>query len=194
MKKVILIGLVIAAMSVSAASAQWGMNSVTINPFGTLFGRLLEANISVTPDLSIPFGGSFLSYDDGDDSFSFTKIGAGVRYYFKGEAIRGWYVGGLVDLYMVKAEQTALAVSGFSFVEVKGEATATSIGFGGLIGYQSIWGNGVTLDTGFGLQQLSSPDIDVDLKSSDGTISSSSSIDGLSIMIPIIQLSIGYAF
>ena len=191
MKKLILICLVVAAMCVSMAAAEQRGNSITINPIGFLVGRVVEANISVTPDISIPFGGSYLAYETGDDSFSFMKIGAGFRYYFKGEAINGWYIGGLVDMYMVNAEQTATTL--FPVVEYKGEESATAIGFGALVGYQSIWGNGVTFDTGLGFQQLTTSDMDVTLKSSTGA-TMSSQIDGISLAIPIIQLSIGYAF
>jgi hypothetical protein len=193
MKRVVVVGLLVLALCVPAVFAEQKGTSVTFNPVGFLFGQLVEVNLGVTPSLSVPVGGSYLGYKTGDDEFSFTRFGGGLRYYWAGNGVNGWYIGGLLTYNTISVETTANQLVGGTIVKYTGSASASAVGYGALIGYQSIWGNGFTLDTGIGIQQLTTPDIDVEVKNSVGA-KMTETVEGVSVSLPIIQLALGYAF
>ncbi|MFC2092232.1 DUF3575 domain-containing protein, partial [Elusimicrobiota bacterium] len=163
-------------------------------PIGLLLGLFnVEVNFAIQPNLSVPVRASYFSLESGDDEFTMTGIGAGARYYFKGEAVNGWYVGGLLNYNLIKLDVTTVDIVGFSLVEYTGSATSSAVGYGALIGYQSIWDSGFTFDTGVGVQMINIAEIDLDVESDLGLEQEYTS-DSFSGTVPIIQLSIGYAF
>jgi len=153
----------------------------------------VEANLAVNSKLSVPVSGTYFSYSSGDDDASIMGIGGGIRYYWQGNAVNGWCVGANLNLLMTKVESTLEVYGGSTITEYTGSHSASVVSYGALIGYQSIWSNGVSLDTGLGFSMLNIPSVDYDLKSDDGSIVSYS-FDGISATLPSIKLAVGYAF
>lgn len=195
MKKILIISLVLVTLSFTSAFAVQRGTSITANPLGLLFGIFnLEANFSVAPNLSVPVSGMYFGYSttDGDNEWDFQLIGLGVglRYYWQKKAVNGWYLGAVLNYNNATVDlETEHIATGET---VTGDSTASAISYGFLIGYQSIWDSGFTLDFGLGAQLLTLPDFDVEVKK--GGVTEKKEYDGASVTIPLLQLALGYAF
>jgi hypothetical protein len=174
--------------------------SVTTNPFSLMFGIMgLEGNFAVGDSVSIPASLSYFSYEDTTDLVGFYEetgtisiigLGTGLRYYWQGNAINGWYLGGIINMNILSLDYEKKYYGG---AEYTGSASASVIGMGFLIGYQAIWESGFTLDAGLGMTKYTLPDFDVEAEASGGA-TKDETFEGVSLTLPSIKLALGYAF
>ncbi|MBN1897253.1 MAG: DUF3575 domain-containing protein [Spirochaetes bacterium] len=187
MKKIFkTLSLVILAISISTLAYAQGSDykaAITVNPLSMLFGTFnAEANIRLADSLSVLISGSYWGLDSGYWDYTAFGVGTGIKFYWQGSAIHGWYVGPMLDFAFASAEYTD------PWTSEKATGSATGISFGGLIGYQSIFDSGVTIDFGLGVQVISIPDVSVEVGGL--TVASGSQ----SWTLPLIKLAVGYAF
>ncbi|MFH1416199.1 MAG: DUF3575 domain-containing protein [Elusimicrobiota bacterium] len=183
MKKAALIGLLVISLCGQSVLAVQKQHSITTNVGSLALGLInVEGNYALKENLSATGGLGFSSYDSSDWDYSLLNINIGLRYYWTKKAVNGWYISPFLGFTNINAEYTE------PITEITADATASSINYGGLVGYQSIWNNGVTFDLGFGMQMITIPSIDVTVG---GTTKTG---DEISATLPIIKLSLGYAF
>lgn len=182
MKKLVVVVTLVIALAVAPALAVQKGTSITMNPLSMLFGIISgEVNLSISPNVSVPVNGAYFSMDSGGYDYTIFSIGGGLRYYWEGNAINGWYIGPTLNYAMSEVAYTDI-------FDNKGEVRVGAISFGALVGYQSVWDNGFTLDLGLGVQRLTIPGVEITI---DNTTYSS---DKVSWTIPQLKLAIGYAF
>ncbi len=194
MKKCLVIGLLVIAVASSSALAVQKGTSITVNPIGMLVGLFnAEVNLSVAPTISVPIGGSYFGYKSsgiGEEwEYKLMGLSGGLRYYWQGNAVNGWYLGGKLNYFSISVEVETTHTTG---TKLTGSATASAISYGALIGYQSIWNSGFTLDFGLGVQLVSIPSIDAEV--SGGGYTEQEKHDSISLTVPMLQFAIGYAF
>ncbi|MCK5534494.1 DUF3575 domain-containing protein [bacterium] len=197
MKKFVLVALLVVALATCSAFAteQQRTKSITVNPLGWLFAAYnAEFNFSVTPCLSIPISVMHwsLDSDSGENEWdlNMNAIGFGLKYYFAKKAVEGWYLGAVLSFNNVSVE---LKREDWLTSEIlTGKSNSTAVSYGALIGLQSIWDSGFTLDFGLGIRSVNIPSMEVE--ATGAGITQTEEYDGESFTMPIIKLAIGYAF
>ncbi len=197
MRKFVLVALLVFVLTTCSvfATEQQRTKSITVNPIGWLFGAYnAEFNFSVTPCLSIPVSVMHWSLDSDSGinewDFDMNAIGLGLKYYFAKKAVEGWYLGAVLSFNNVSVE---LETEDWLTSEVlTGKSSSTVVGYGALIGLQSIWDSGFTLDFGLGIKAVSIPSMKVE--ATGAGITQTEEYEGESFNMPIIKLAVGYAF
>jgi len=142
---------------------------IKTNPIGLAFGNInLTYEMALSNATSFQVGGNFFTKILGTEVSGF-GINGGFRYYITNAtkpAPQGFYVGPRVAYN--------------SFTEKSTDEKATTLGIGALIGYQWIFGSGVTLDLGAGPTYLFASD--------------SSTTGDFTGIIPNITFAIGFNF
>ncbi|MEP7195221.1 MAG: DUF3575 domain-containing protein [Saprospiraceae bacterium] len=170
MKNLIMI-LTVVLISEYYISAQ--QNVLKMNPLGFAFGIYnLTYERALGPATSFQVGGRFFTKLFGLDVSSF-GLDADFKYYIthkKKPSPEGFYIG------------PGISFNKTSYNEFS-DATATTFGIGGTVGYQWIWNSGFALDLGIGPKYLT-------------IITSSDDLEGESIsgVVPNLSFAIGYAF
>ena len=127
-------------------------NIVKLNPFGFFWGNLLFYERTFGDNFSGQLGLGYYShkietvsvFGDGDVyKYSGLNISPSARYYFMGEAPRGFYGSAGMNFRFITEKITVIGVSG----EIKNKITQIGGGIG--LGYQFIW-DAFSLDLGGG--------------------------------------------
>ena len=167
--------------------------AITVNPL-TWFSLGFDVQADIR--LGSMFSAQILASYENDDfnipynEFTWAGIGAGIRYYWEGRAVNGWYVGPFFSYNFVTAVLTK-----YDSVDVTYEIKASikTINFGGFFGYQTIWDNGITLDIGIGMNITAIPDIKYEGENPAGEAEKWTQ-PGETPIDFIVQIGIGYAF
>lgn len=169
-------------------------NVIKLNPFGIIWGNLLFYERALSDNISVQLGVGFYSrktdavfFGIGTEyKYSGFNLTPSVRYYFMGEAPRGFY-GTLAINYLNRTEKVT-SVGGTDDQTFKNKIT----GIGGAIGvgYQWIWNGGFSLDINAGAGYSS-----YNYKYDDG-YEESGFTGGLDFsgFLPAFAIAVGYAF
>lgn len=121
-------------------------NLIKLNPFGFIWGNILFYERAVSDNISVQLGLGYYSrktdatafFGGTEYKYSGINVSPSVRYYFMGEAPRGFY-GGLALNYLNRTEKVTYNDGLGTTEEYKNKIT----GIGGVIalGYQWIWGS-----------------------------------------------------
>jgi hypothetical protein len=148
-----------------------------ITPF---FGAyLLEANVRVSSHFSVLINTSYLGLKDHDWRARAGTLGAGLTYYFQGQAPRRWYVEAVGEV----------SLASFRY-EPSGEVAPAVFGYNGVAvaGYRFIWDAGPVLDLAAGVVVLHFPSAHVSTPS--GELAS----EAITNVYPAAKASVGWAF
>jgi hypothetical protein len=124
MKKIIIVGMLLLAVSISRAQTK----TIKANPLGLAFGIANAGfEFSTTESQSLTISGIYF------DVFSISGYGLGAdyRFYFDGEAISGWHAGPSL---------------GYLSLEDDSNNSGSIISIGGEVGHQWIFGEHFALD------------------------------------------------
>ncbi len=198
MPKIILVFLLILVFSVSTVTAAEEIKhlAITVNPLSWFsLGFNVQGDIRLGSILSAQI---LASYDNSDfdiayNEFTWAGIGAGIRFYWEGRAVNGWYIGPFFSYNFVTAVYTKYYSVGVTSEEYEIKASIRTINFGGLIGYQTIWDNGIALDIGIGMNITSIPDIKYEGKDPAG-VAEKLTQPGKTPVDFTVKIGIGYAF
>jgi hypothetical protein len=170
------------ALAVEPEGSRAGREALTLQTdlitpfFGTYY---LEANARVSNHLGVLFNASNLSLENGDWKTNTGTLGAGLSYYFQGEALRRWYVEAVGEANLSSWRH-----------EPSGKVAPILVGYTGIAvaGYRFIWGCGLVLDLAAGVVVLHLPSARV--ATVDGFVSS----EALTRVYPAAKLNVGWAF
>ncbi len=139
----------------------------------------LEANVRLSDHFGLLVNTSYLSLDNDSWKARTGTLGAGLSYYFEGEALRRWYVEAVGEVSLSSWRH-----------EPSGEVAPVGLGSTGIAvaGYRFIGDCGAVLDLAAGVVVLHLPGTHV--TTDDGVISASA----LTNVYPAAKASVGWAF
>jgi hypothetical protein len=176
------------ALATKPAFAAEGENSdadretfaITTSLVTPFFGAyLLEGKVRASSAVGIILSASYLSLDDDDWKVRAGTVGAGLDYYFGNDALRGWYVEGVVEAWLTSwrhgpSQQVAPVGVGYAAVA--------------LVGYEFVWELGPVLDLGVGATAFHVPSARVTV---DRTELAS---EAITRVYPAVKVAVGWAF
>jgi hypothetical protein len=154
--------------------------SVTTNVLSPFFGAYyLAANLRASSKLGVMLNSSYFSIDHGDWHTRTGTLGAGLSYYFEGEALSRFYLEAFSELMLSRwryqpSGNTAPVEAGFSL--------------GSVVGHRWLWQAGPVLDLAAGALVMHFPSAQAD--TSAGRISS----EALTRVYPAVKVDVGWAF
>jgi hypothetical protein len=154
--------------------------SVTTSLVTPFFGAYyLETKVRASNAFGVLLNTSYLSLENGDWKSKAGTVGAGVDYYFQGDALRRWYVEAIGELWFSSWRH-----------EPSGEVAPIVLGYAGLalVGYQFVFDLGPVLDLGAGVVAFHSPSAHVELAGA------SVSSEAFTRLYPAVKLNVGWAF
>ncbi|MEO7667957.1 MAG: hypothetical protein ABIW57_01375 [Polyangia bacterium] len=150
--------------------------SVVTPFFGAYY---LEGKLRALHSVAVVVNASYLTLaNDGWTSRAGTA-GFGVDYFFRGNALRGWYAEAIGEVWLTSRRH-----------EASREVAPTGYGYAGvaLAGYQFVWRRGPVLDLGAGVVAFHVPKAAVELG---GEFVRSASVNRI---YPAAKVNIGWAF
>lgn len=157
----------------SATEPSVSLTTSLVTPF---FGAYyLEGKLRAAPSVALVMNTSYLSLEHDDWKTRTGTVGFGADYYFRGTALRGWYVEGIGEL----------AFSSWRH-EPSAQVAPVVVGYTGiaLFGYELICDAGPVLDVGAGVVALRFPSARVDVATR----------EALTRVYPAVKLDVGWAF
>jgi hypothetical protein len=154
--------------------------TVTTNVLSPFFGAwYLAANVRASKSVGVLFNASYFSVENDHWKTHTGTLGAGLSYYFQGEALRRWYVEGFSELMLSRwrhepSGNTAAPVAGFTV--------------GSVVGHRWVWELGPVLDLAAGAVMLHFPSARVETDA--GTLSSKA----FTRLYPAVKVDVGWAF
>lgn len=155
--------------------------TITTNVIAPLFGvYYLEGNVRLSSRFGLVLNANHFPLDSGRLRTRANALGAGLSYYFEGNALRGWYVEAIGEAVFATwrarsdSSETSPVVVGSSFSAVGG--------------YRFICDLGPVLDVGLGVARIHIPSAAVQV---DGQRAASGSVTRF---YPAVTLDIGWAF
>jgi hypothetical protein len=149
-----------------------------VTPF---FGAYyLEGKVRTSSTIALVFNASYLVLDNDDDWRTKSgTAGAGVEYFFQGDALRGFYLEAIAELWLSWQRH-----------EPSGEVAPVELGYAGLAhaGYHFVWDAGPALDLGAGVVAFHLPSARVEV---DGAPVTS---EALTKIYPAAKVNVGWAF
>jgi hypothetical protein len=148
-----------------------------VTPF---FGAFyLEGEVRVSDSFGLLLNTSYLSLENDDWKVRTGTVGAGVDYYFDGDALRGWYAEAIGEVWFSSwrhepSTQVAPIVIGYAAVAI--------------VGYQFVCDLGPVLDLGAGAAVFHVPSAQVPVT---GARVSSGALTGI---YPAAKVDVGWAF
>lgn len=139
--------------------------------------------LSFQPDIS------YMHYEAGDDVYSMNGFGGGLRFYWEGRSVNGYYVGFVLNHYTFDIDINHK--DGVTDKTLKGTSSGDGFCYDILVGYQSIWDNGVVLDLAFRVQFMYTKDKNTTL-AGDG-LEREYTVNGLSIFRAGVKIGLGFA-
>lgn len=179
MKKITMILCLLMAFSFSASAQENDHQfSIRTNPLQLLLGLGINGEISYgTGNWAFGLGGARLDLELEGNGIEATQLHARADYWFRGAFNQGWYLSLLLGTANIEV----------TVDDLRGEADATFIGFGG--GYRWAWEN-FFIDLGALATTIGAADIEV--TSSDGTSTRTESASGAGGLG--LDFNIGWAF
>lgn len=153
---------------------------ITTNVLSPFFGAYtVDATFRGSRKLGVFANSSYFSIENGDWKTHTGTVGAGVQYYFRGTALRRWYLEGFSELMLSSwrhepSGNTASLVPGFTV--------------GSVVGYRWLWDFGPVLDLAAGSLLMHFPSARV--QTDTGQISSAA----FTRVYPGIKINVGWAF
>jgi len=148
-----------------------------VTPFFNAY--YLEGKFRASNHFALVVNASYLRLDNQDWKTKTGTVGAGVSYFFGGNALRRWYVEGIGEAWF----------SSWRY-EPSGGLAPVKIGYAGLAlaGYEFVFDAGPVLDLGAGLVVFHTPSAKVEFDG--GTVTSKA----LTRAYPAAKLDVGWAF
>jgi hypothetical protein len=139
----------------------------------------LEGKIRASDSLAVVVNTSYLTLRTDDWKTRAGTVGAGVDYYFRGSALRGWYLEVIGEAWLASKRH-----------QPSGEVAPLGVGYAGiaLAGYQFIFARGPIVDLGAGVVAFHLPSAGVELGG--GPISSGT----LTRIYPAAKINVGWSF
>ncbi|HEY0714993.1 MAG TPA: hypothetical protein VGF45_20095 [Polyangia bacterium] len=151
-----------------------------ITPF---FGAYyLEGKFRASDSFAAIVNTSFLTLENDDWKNRAGTVGAGLEYFFQGDAFRRWYVEAIGEVWLSSWRH-----------EPSGEVAPVGLGYAGiaLVGYQFVFKGGAVIDLGAGVVGFHLPSVSVDDRRDGlGMISSKA----LTKIYPAAKVNVGWAF
>jgi hypothetical protein len=148
-----------------------------ITPF---FGAyLVEGKIRASKNFAASFIASYLSTEKDAWKSRAGTVGAGLDYFFQGDALRRWYVEAIGELWLVSPRHVP-----------SGSVAPMGIGYAVLavVGYQLVFDRGPMVDLGAGVVAFHLPGATVE--AAGGSFSSQAN----TTVYPVAKISVGWAF
>ena len=148
-----------------------------ITPF---FGAYyLEGKFRASSSLAVLGNASYLSIEDGDWKNRAGTVGAGLDYFFAGEALDGWYAEAIAEIWFSSARH-----------EPSGGVAPIGLGYAAVavVGYQFVFDCGATIDLGAGGVVFHLPGAEVE------TAASAVSSEPLTRVYPAVKVNLGWTF
>jgi len=167
-------------------------NVIKLNPFGFIAGNILFYERTLGDNFSVQLGLGYYSrkletvsmFGDGDVyKYSGLNISPSARYYFSGEAPRGFYGAAGINMRFITEKITVVGMDG----EINNKITQIGGGIG--VGYQFLW-DAVSLDLGAG-GVFTSTSYKYDENYDEAFFAGGQSFSGF---LPSFLVAIGYAF
>lgn len=152
---------------------------VTTSVITPLFGAYyLESHIRIANRLGLVLNTSRLILSDDEWTTTANTAGAGLSYYFRDDAVRGWYVEAIGELWLNSREH-----------DPSGRA-ARVFGGGVLaeVGYRFVHALGPVLDLALGAVAVRVPGADVQ------TATGAASTGAQTLVLPTVKVNVGWAF
>ncbi|HBT17887.1 MAG TPA: hypothetical protein DEB05_13145 [Firmicutes bacterium] len=140
MKKVsiILLALILTLLCANLSMAA-GDQSVTVNPFGLLFGQLNgQYEKSLGNQGSFLVNGSYISLSYNEKKITGIGVGGGYRKYLGDEKFSGFFAQGTGNVYFVSIP----------------DDSSTIFGISGLAGFKWLFDQGFTVEAGAGVNMV----------------------------------------
>jgi hypothetical protein len=153
------------------------LTTSAVTPF---FGAyLLESKLRMSNTIGMVLIGSYLVLENEDWNAKSGTVGAGVDYYFQGDALRRWYVEAVAELWFTSQRH-----------EPSGEVAPLGLGYAALavIGYQFVCDWGPVLDLGAGAVLFHLPSAKVEVEG--GSVAS----EAMTRVYPVAKVNLGWAF
>lgn len=160
-----------------AARPALSLATSLITPF---FGAYyLEGKLRASSSFAVVLNTSYLTLANGDWKNRAGTLGAGAEYFFGGDALHGWYVEAIGELWLSSWRH-----------EPSGQVAPVGLGSAGiaLAGYQWTFDRGPVIDLGAGVVAFHLPGAHV--ASGDGPASS----EPLTRVYPAAKVNVGWAF
>jgi hypothetical protein len=148
-----------------------------ITPFFDAY--YLEGKIRASKNFAVAINASALSIEKGDWTTRAGTVGAGVDYFFQGDALRRWYVEAIGELWLASPRHGP-----------SGSIAPFGMGYAGiaLIGYQFVFDLGLVVDLGMGAVAFHLPAAAAE------TAGGSVSAQATTSVYPAAKLNVGWAF
>lgn len=139
----------------------------------------LETKVRASGSFAAIFNASYLTLENHDWTDRAGTVGAGVDYFFQGDALHRWYVEGIGEIWFSSWRHGS-----------SGEVAPVGLGYAGiaLVGYQLVLHHGPVVDLGAGAVAFHLPSVHV--QSASGSVSSES----LTKLYPAAKVDVGWAF
>jgi hypothetical protein len=153
----------------------------TTNLLSPFFGAYtLDASVRASNHWAVFVNSSYFSLENGDWKTHSGSIGAGVQYYFQGEAMRRWYAEGFTELLLSRWRHEPSGSTASSVVP--------GVSLGSVLGYRWLWEPGLVLDLAGGAVLMHFPSAHADTDA--GAIAS----EAFWRLYPAVKLNLGWAF
>lgn len=148
-----------------------------VTPF---FGAYyLEGKLRASGAFAALLNASYLGIEDDDWKLSAGTVGAGLGYYFGADALRGWYVEGIGEIWFASWRHQPTE-----------RAAPITLGYAGvaIVGYQFVCVRGPVLDLGLGATAFHVPSKNL---TAEGTTASP---EAMTRVYPAAKVNVGWAF
>jgi hypothetical protein len=182
-----LVGSLILAWARTASASEAGESraaretmSISTSVVTPLFDAYyLETKVRASGSFAAIFNASYLTLENHDWTDRAGTVGAGVDYFFQGDALHRWYVEGIGEIWFSSWRHGS-----------SGEVAPVGLGYAGiaLVGYQFVFHHGPVIDLGAGAVAFHLPSVHVENAS--GSVSSES----LTKLYPAAKVDVGWAF
>ena len=148
-----------------------------VTPFFSAY--YLEGKVAASRSVAVVLNTSYLTLENDDWKDRAGTIGAGVDYFFQGDALRRWYVEAIGEVWFSSWRH-----------EPSGGVAPLGLGYAGiaLVGYQFVFDRGPVVDLGAGVVAFHLPSARVEV---DGDYFSS---EALTKLYPAAKINVGWAF
>ena len=152
----------------------------SVNLLSPFFGAYYaDASLRASNRLGVLLNTSYFSIDNGDWRTHSGTLGAGLSYYFQGDALRAWYAEASSEFMLSRwrhfpSGNSAALVPGFTV--------------GAVVGYRFVWQLGPVVDLAAGAVVMHFPSASVE------TESGPASLAAFTRLYPAIKLNVGWAF
>jgi hypothetical protein len=180
MKRGAVVVFLLLGTAARAASADEKKASIATSLITPFFGAYyLEGKVRASRSWALVLNTSYLTMDNGAWKVRAGTVGAGVEYFFQGDALRRWYVEAIGELWLTSSRHAP-----------SGETAPFGVGTAGiaLVGYQLVFDRGPVIDLGVGVVAFHVPGARVELAG--GPASS----EALTAVYPAAKIIVGWAF